>query len=139
MAPLKLQWLGGEHSFALPLGQLRALQQNVDAGPEQILDRMRRGTWRIDEIVEVIRLGLLGGPDALVEAEVGPMVTRLFQQHPIMEFKITAIAILAHALYGPLDDQPGKSKGEKAETPLENGSSPSSTETAPDSDLPPAK
>ncbi|MEO8531014.1 MAG: gene transfer agent family protein, partial [Deltaproteobacteria bacterium] len=58
---VKLIWVGGEHEFALNIGELRALQSACDAGPEQILMRMVRQEWRIDDVCETIRLGLLGG------------------------------------------------------------------------------
>lgn len=123
MAKKTLSWVGGEHEFALHIGQLRALQDNTQAGPEQLLRRMASGDWRIDDLVETIRLGLIGG--GLPSGEAGPLVMRLFQQHPIIEFKSTAYQILGAALVGVEDDPVGEPQG--ATAPQENGNSAIST------------
>jgi len=128
MEPVRLSWAGGEHGFALPLARLRALQDNCAAGPEEIFNRLRLGAWRVDDVIEPIRLGLIGG--GLPESEAGPLVIRLVDQQELARLKLTAIAVLAHALFGPEDDLPGE--GEGVETPApESGDSPTSTETGP--------
>ena len=126
MDALILNWPGGEHPFALRLGELRRLQESCQAGPDEILTRLRKGTWRVDDVIEPIRLGLIGG--GMTQSEAGPMVTTIFQQHPIVEFRIAALSIVAHALYGPPDDTPEKPEG--ATTSPESGNSPPSTESA---------
>lgn len=126
MDSITLNWAGGEHEFALRIGELRALQQNCDAGPEEVLNRIRLGTWKIDDLIEPIRLGLVGS-GAMNGPEAGKFVTGLFDKHPKAEFKLTALAILAASLLGVEDDQPGEAEG--ADGPLENGSSAPSTAT----------
>lgn len=128
MRPDTLSWPGGENSFALPLGELRALQTHLSAGPQEIYNRVTQGEWRIDDLMQVIRLGLIGG--GMTNAEAGPMVERLFTTTPLLEFVPVAQAIMALALIGPADDVPGKPVGAMTETPPENGNSPPSTETA---------
>ena len=54
MKPITLQWVGGEHEFALPLGNLRPLQEHTNAGPEQLIRRMSSGDWRVDDLMEII-------------------------------------------------------------------------------------
>lgn len=119
-----IAWSGGEHPFALRLGELRRLQTNCDAGPEEIFTRIRSGTWRDSDLMEPIRLGLIGG--GMEEREAGPLVTRLFEQHPLVDFKFTAHHVLHNALLGPMDDMPEKSEGETA-PPAESGGSATST------------
>lgn len=103
-------WPGGEHEFALRLGEMRRLQESCDAGPEEILNRLRRGGWRVNDLIEPLRLGLIGS-GAMTNSEAGPFVTQLFEQHPLAEFRIAALAVMAHALYGPADDMPEKHPG----------------------------
>lgn len=125
MDGLTLNWPGGEHTFALRLGELRKLQDSCQAGPEEVLTRLRKGTWRVDDIVEPLRLGLIGG--GMSTSEAGPLVTKVIQQNALVEFRVAALSIMAHALYGPPDDMPEKPEG-ATEQP-ENGNSQPSTES----------
>lgn len=126
MVSQRLTWVGGEHEFALPIAALRALQDARDAGPEQIFNRLRLGDWQIDDAVQVIRWGLHGaGMDA---GEAAKMVTPLVDLHPLAPFKLLALKILSHALFGPGDDPVGEARGVTATAP-ENGASRGSTET----------
>lgn len=107
---VQINWVGGEHEFTLRLGDLRALQKNCDAGPEQILLRVYSTDWRVDDLIETLRLGLIGG--GMEPKEAGPLVTKLFEQHPKTLFKTPAMAILTDALFGSEDDPlPGEGKG----------------------------
>lgn len=125
MAKVELNWEGGEHIFALRIGELRALQDKCDAGPEEVFNRLRLGSWRVNDILEVIRLGLIGG--GMSRAEAGPLVAQITEDRPILSFKITAIAILAASLLGVKDDPVGEPEGVSQQ---DGGSSQSSTGTA---------
>lgn len=125
-----MNWVGGEHEFILRLGEVRKLQETCKAGPEQILTRLHNGNYMVDDMIEPIRLGLIGS-GAMKNAEAGPLVTKLFDQHPYIQFKLPATAIMTALLFGaPEDDKPEKSKGETQppRTETENGSSVRSTE-----------
>lgn len=126
MAGVTLTWLGGEHDFALRIGELRALQDRCEAGPEEIFNRLRAGTWRVNDITETLRLGLIGGGMSRVDA--GKVVSEIIEDKAIANFKITAIAVMANSLLGVGDDPVGEPAGETS--PPESGSSQSSTETA---------
>ena len=125
---MKLNWIGGEHEFALPIGQLRALQQACDAGPEEILGRIWSGTWRVDDLFEVIRLGLIGGGQVDAK-DAGQMVAGLLDKHPLLQFKPVAQALLMDALTGDEGDPVGELLGEL--NPQASGSSAKSMEAAP--------
>ena len=127
MRATTLTWIGGEHPFALALGNLRAVQRHCDAGPLQIFDRLGNGTWRVDDVFEVIRQGLIGG--GMEQKEAGPLVAGLMDRHALVDFVLTARAVLAASLMGEEDDPVGKPMGETS--PPESGASASSTETAP--------
>lgn len=119
-----LNWVQGEHDFALNIGELRALQKNCDAGPELILTRLKAGSWMVDDIFETLRLGLIGAGMAAKEA--GPMVRRAFDQNPALALKLPAYHVLAAALIGEADDPVGEDAGVKPE--VKTGNSPGSTE-----------
>lgn len=121
-------WVGGEHQFRLTLGNLRALQSACDAGPHEIFERVAGTNWRVDDLFETIRQGLIGG--GMSTAQAGPLVTQLFEQHPLHSFKPIATIILLSALVGD-DEGEDEGKAEGVEPPApENGSSPKSMETA---------
>lgn len=123
MCKITLLWEGGEHTFALHLKELRALQDATDAGPEELLQRMSAGRWRVDDLFNTIRLGLIGGGMSATEA--GPLVTRMFETHPLSLFKEPAYKIVAAALVGVEGDPVGEQEG--ATTPPKNGNSAAST------------
>lgn len=124
---INLAWAGGEHDFELKLGQLRALQDACDAGPETLLRRMAAGDWRIDDLIETIRLGLMGA--GMESKKAGPLVTRLFELYPLTEFRETAYRILGAALVGVEGDPVGEPLPAPTATG-ENGDSPVTTEPA---------
>lgn len=106
MRAIELVWPGGEHTFDLRLGELQALQDACDAGPEFILNRIMAGQWRHSDLFDTIRLGLIGGG---MERSAAMKVTRdAFDRHGLVAFKITASSILGQALYGVPDDPVGK-------------------------------
>jgi hypothetical protein len=123
-----LKWVGGEHDFALDIGALRALQTACDAGPEQILRRITAGLWKVDDLYETLRLGLITG-ESMSQADAAKMVNRLFTQHPLMAFRLTAARVLTAALVGPEDDPLGEAGGEPP--PPQNGGSAPFTATEP--------
>jgi hypothetical protein len=128
MRSVSLTWPGGEDEFALPIGALRALQEARNAGPEQLFNRLRFGDWHIDDIIQVLRCGLMGA--GLERGAATQKVMSVIDLHPHLAFKPVAIAVLSHALLGVADDPVGEDQGE-TETPPENGSSPSSTVPGP--------
>lgn len=119
-----INWVLGEHDFALNIGELRALQKNCDAGPELILTRLNAGSWLVDDIFEVLRLGLIGA--GMANKDAGPLVRKAFDEAPIFNLKSPAYEVLAAALIGDEYDPVGEVEGVKPEA--NSGSSPSSTE-----------
>lgn len=109
---LELEWGDGLHKFALPIGQLRELQDKCDAGPSRILQRLMGVDWKIDDIREVVRLGLIGGGMKPVEAHV--LCGRYVDSRPFMESRLHAQAILMKALVGDPTDQVGKKVADPA-------------------------
>lgn len=119
-----INWVQGEHDFALNIGELRALQKNCDAGPELILTRLNAGSWLVDDIFEVLRLGLIGA--GMANKDAGRLVRKAFDEAPIFNLKSPAYEVLAAALIGDEEDPVGEVEGVKPEA--NSGSSPSSTE-----------
>jgi hypothetical protein len=109
-------------------------------GPFEILQRLRSGFWRIDDIRETLRLGLIGG--GLQAEKALKLVIQYvddFAERPLPENVPHAMAVLGAALYGPADEEMPGGKTETAGAEKEaHGTdaspSPSSTAPAPSSD-----
>lgn len=130
--PEVMAWVGGEHPFLLALAELEALQDKCDAGPELVLNRVQFGGWKIADLYETTRWGLIGGGMDRIAAD--KLVRRMFETHPPMAFKALAARILYSSLYGPEDDPVGKGSAAAEETPsgeTDAGNSAPSTASAP--------
>lgn len=97
---------GGEHPFRLALAQLEGLQQKTDCGPEWLVMKLKSGQWLATEAFEILRWGLIGG--GMAPAAAKGVVSDAFDRHPVGAFKIAALTVIVHALYGPPDDPVGK-------------------------------
>lgn len=123
-ARVELDWGDGTYTFRLAWGQLVELQEKCDAGPYVILQRLQTGAWQMEDISNVIRLGLIGGGMTAVDAL---KKTRAYvEAFPPMENLMPAQGILAAALMGARDEPVGE---DDAAIPKENSSTPSQTES----------
>jgi Phage tail tube protein, GTA-gp10 len=93
-------WADGEYWFRLPLGMIRELERNCDAGVYEILMRFGSGKWKADDMREVIRCAAIGGGD-LNPAQVTARMKTYVDDRPLLESVPLAIAILKCALEGP--------------------------------------
>lgn len=129
MEAIVLHWPGGQHAFRLALGQIEALQQATDCGPEFILSRINLSQWKVADLSETIRLGLIGGGMEPLQAQT--ITHNAFERFPLITFKSTAQAVIAAALYGPPDDVVGEPLPVEGPTPgdqkTDDGSSPATT------------
>lgn len=116
-AQVTLKWANGRHTFRLGWGELIMLQEECNAGPFEILMRFSRGNWRVQEISNVIRLGLIGG--GLPPAEALTLVEKYVEARPPLENLVFARGILGVAVQGNPDEQPGKDPAAQDETEAE--------------------
>lgn len=116
-ARVMITWGDGEHAFRLAFAQLIELQDNTDAGPLELFQRIGSGRWRVMDLRETIRLGLVGG--GMVPAKAVALVQRYVEQRPLAESVPVALEILTAAIAIPEDSSPGK-----AEATEETGASP---------------
>lgn len=126
-----LVWADGEHPFRLKLGQIVELQEKCDAGPHMIYMRVENGMWRVNDLRETIRLGLIGG--GMKPDQATKLVRTYVDERPLLESRETALAILGAALVGPegLSAKKDQAAGENPE-PVETAASPSPPSTATD-------
>lgn len=119
-AKITLLWGDGDRAFRLAIGQLRELQDKCDAGPAEILGRLSNGTWRVDDIRETLRLGLIGGGATPTDALV--LTARYVDNRPLMENVMPAQAVLLAAIVGE-EEPPGKTGSEKTMSEVMDASS----------------
>jgi hypothetical protein len=131
-----LAWLGGEHPFRLATyGQLRLLQETCKAGPMEIFHRLIGARWYVDDVREVIRIGLIGG--GMTAADAGALVKAAIDESAAwLEHVALAKTILLAGLARPDEgDEAKKQTAEKTKIGATDASSfPPSTEPAPRSE-----
>jgi hypothetical protein len=105
-AQIELDWADGTYPFRLAWGQLAELQEKCDAGPYVVLQRLQNGTWRLSDIADTIRLGLIGGN--MTPADALKKVRAYVEDRPPMENVIFAQVILSAALMGAPEERVGE-------------------------------
>lgn len=129
-ASISFEWADGEHTFRLPIGQLRELQEKTGVGPLRLFQRLMEGSWMVDDAREIMRLGLIGG--GMKPDEALRLVKRYVDARPLMEAQSPAMLVLGAALHGTEQEpQPGKEEAPEAATSAPLSDSPPSTGPAP--------
>ena len=105
-AEIDLDWADGTYRFALRWGELAELQEKTDAGPYVVLHRLHSHQWRVEDISNVIRLGLIGG--GMPAADAMKKVRFYVEARPPLESHPFAIAILSAGLLGAPDEPVGE-------------------------------
>ncbi|MEZ2132466.1 MULTISPECIES: gene transfer agent family protein [unclassified Sinorhizobium] len=111
-AAIDLTWADGDYRFALRWGELAELQEKCDAGPYVVLHRLHSHQWRIEDISNVIRLGLIGG--GMSPADALKKVRTYVEARPPLENHTFALAILSAGLLGAPEEPVGE---QEAPTP----------------------
>jgi hypothetical protein len=90
-----------EHPFALTPETIAELERKLNAGIAEIYGRVMGARFRFGDLVEIIRLGLIGGgmnPQAAMA-----LVDTYAKPRPVMELYPTVIDILDMAWNGTAD------------------------------------
>lgn len=132
---IELEWADGKkyHFNVALIEHALELEEKCAAGLFEIFIRLRDGKWRVNDIFETIRIGLLGGGDC-TPAQANKLMTRYVKGRPWGESVPVARAILLAAIVGvPEDNDVGKKPADQTKT--EPGhhhglSDPHSTESA---------
>lgn len=105
-ATISLTWADDDYSFRLGWGELAELQEKTDAGPYVVLNRLYSHQWRVEDISNIIRLGLIGG--GMAPATALKKVRTYVEERPPLENHSIAVAILAAGLLGAPDEPVGE-------------------------------
>jgi hypothetical protein len=122
----RVVWPGGEHSFCFAIGELRALEQRLDAGVAVVLLRLLKGEFKLDDVVETLRLGLQGG--GMSEKQAMKTIERAFPVANLYELSVTSARVLTMFISWPTgqgEDVPEEpAEGKTTATPTTGQSSP---------------
>lgn len=126
-AEITLTWADGSHRFKLDLPRLQELQEKCNAGPNVIFNRLADGSYRVEDIRETLRLGLIGA--GMDPAKALSLVVRYVDAHPLAVNVKAATLVAMAAIVGVPGEPVGEPQGAKAKSaPMEKSASPQSTE-----------
>jgi hypothetical protein len=110
---IELEFADGTYGFRLAIGELEELQEKTDCGPYTLLRRLLANDWKIDDVRQTIRLGLIGsGLDAI---KAKRLVERYVDQRSEwLNNAMLAQAIVSAALVGAPEELPGKDPAPEA-------------------------
>lgn len=126
----ELPFNGQKTFFRLAWRELMKIQEACDAGPYVVLDRLVSGRWRLEDISEVIKWGLIGG--GMPQSEALKLIEVEVEGRRPLENLVIAQTVLGAGVVGAPEEDVGK-KSEAANQ--EEAMMPSRTES---SGLPPS-
>lgn len=94
----------GHFDLALRIGELITLQEKTGVGPYVLANRLIAGEWRVEDVTETIRLGLIGG--GMDNRAAYDLVTRNITPGNIYPYAVTAGEVVLAAILGVDDEQP---------------------------------
>ncbi|MDX3929253.1 MAG: gene transfer agent family protein [Shinella sp.] len=105
-AKIEIDFADGTFPFRLGWGELVELQEKTDVGPYVVLHRLHSHHWKMEDITNVIRLGLIGG--GMTPADALRKVRTYVEARPPLENHPVAAAVLAAGLLGAPEEPVGE-------------------------------
>lgn len=110
-----------DYDLRLGIGELIELSEVRDCGPPVILDRLQSGTWFVQDIIETIRLALVGG--GMHPAQARNLTKRAICEAYLLDYQAVALECLYASMVGvpedtpdAADDEPGESQAPTTES-----------------------
>lgn len=130
---ITVDFADGPHIFRLGMAELEELQEKTSVGPFVLLQRLIKNEWRLVDVREAIRLGLIGGGMGAIAAL--SLVKRYVIERPDW-YQNAALAqiIVGAAILGAPEEAPGKEPAPEAVNEAlssQTGASPSESFTPP--------
>jgi len=92
--------------FKLAWRELMKIQEACDAGPYVVLDRLVSGRWKLQDISEVIKWGLIGG--GMEQGQALKLVQTEVETRPPLENLVIAQKVLGAGVVGSSEEEVGK-------------------------------
>jgi hypothetical protein len=118
-------WPGGEHEFLLDIGALRAIEDRCKAGVSVVYERLLSNEWYVDDIIQPLRLGLIGG--GMTERQAKAMIESAYDVANYYALAIPAAAVLGYFITWSTDADTDNPVGEAEGSGAMNGSTHSQT------------
>jgi hypothetical protein len=103
----------GDHDFALRIGECEELQELLDCGLAESLQRVE--AVRVNDIRQVLRLGLIGG--GMSKEDAFRLVTRHLTPGDLGACAVLAARVVGAAIVGSPEELLGELKGERTDGP----------------------
>lgn len=128
----------GYHDACLKIAQLEELQEATNSGPSALLRRLSDSDFRVRDITETIRLGLIGG--GMSPKDAFDMTRKYVCEGYLIHYMPVAYEIIVAALVGVEDEPVGEPVAPTTEeVATDSGSSLPTTPSAEPLDSAPAK
>lgn len=102
-AEVTLHCWDGEYNFRLRITELITLQEKCDAGPAFIGNRLATNEWKVQDIRETLRLGLIGA--GTKQDDALKLITEHVDNVPLADNVGNAYLVILAAVVGA-DDEP---------------------------------
>jgi hypothetical protein len=111
MTPITRSFADGTYSFDInKIALLQELQEKTGRGPMALFQRLASGQWFIEDLIQTIRLALIGGGTKPADAAV--LVDRYVIGQPLVRSVKLAVDVLEQLLLEPEDAKAGNGAGE---------------------------
>ncbi len=108
---IELTWGDGQHKFNVAkIKSALELEEKCNAGVAQIFERIRSSTWKINDVRETLRIGLIGA--GMMPDKALGLINLYCDDRPWAESLQPALYVLMAAMVGV----PGDDVGKKAAT-----------------------
>jgi len=97
----------GTYEFCMNYGAIRMLQEAREMGPLLLYGVLQSSAWRVEDLREIIRCGLIGA--GMSPAQAVKLVRLYVEERPPMESVALATRILGAGLIGAPDENVGES------------------------------
>lgn len=128
-ARIHLTLWDGEYDFQLRIGELQQLQEACDAGPMHIRARLLSTEWRVADVRETLRLGLIGA--GMKQDEALTLIRRHVDPPYLAENTVNAVLVISASVIGVEEERLGEHPA-KASDPQSEGNFPSPGFTDPE-------
>lgn len=99
-------WAGGEHSFRLGIGELRAIEQRCNAGVFVVMMRLMANQHGVDDVIQPLRLGLIGA--GMPEKDAKDLLDRQLAESSLYSLTVAAADVLRRFIMWEGEDTPGE-------------------------------
>lgn len=103
---IELPFNGQRTMFKLAWRELEKIQEACDAGPYVVLDRLVSGRWRLRDISEVIKWGLIGA--GMEQGQALRLVETEVEARRPLENLVIAQKVLGAGVVGSPEEEVGK-------------------------------